>query len=227
MKKHLGYIELILIALFIPVVSQFIAQIVYKEEPTSYLEVALQSAGNSRIELEKVLRYYKENSSDSLKYKAVCFLIENMPFYAYSDGEQLENYKSYYTCLKKSPKTPQQVADSVKEAYGSMKKLDKKRDILEVDSAYLCHNIDWAFKVWQEQPWGKNISFETFCEYLLPYRIGDEPLSYWRETYYEKYNSLLDSLRMSDSLDIEDPVVAANYLISKLPDALSIWTYRA
>ena len=73
MKKHLGYIELILIALFIPVVSQFIAKIVYKEEPTSYLEVALQSAGNSRIELEKVLRYYKENSSDSLKYKAVCF----------------------------------------------------------------------------------------------------------------------------------------------------------
>lgn len=224
MKKHLGYIELILIALFISVVSQIIAKIVYKEEPTSYLEVALQSAGNSRIELEKVLRYYKENSSDSLKYKAVCFLIENMPFYAYSDGEQLKNYKSYYTCLKKSPKTPQQVADSVKEAYGSMKKLDKKRDILEVDSAYLCHNIDWAFKVWQEQPWGKNISFETFCEYLLPYRIGDEPLSYWRETYYEKYNSLLDSLRMSDSLDIEDPVVAANYLISKLPDKSHYYT---
>ena len=224
MKKHLGYIELILIALFIPVVSQSIAKIVSKEEPISSLEVALQSAGNSRIELEKVLRHYKENSSDSFKYKAVCFLIENMPFYAYSDGEQLENYKSYYTCLKKNQKTPQQVADSVKEVYGAMKELDKKRDILEIDSAYLCHNIDWAFKVWQEQPWGKNISFETFCEYLLPYRIGDEPLTYWRETYYEKYNSLLDSLRMSDSLDIEDPVVAANYLISKLPDKSYYYT---
>lgn len=54
--------------------------------------------------------------------------------------------------------------------------------------------------------------------------IGDEPLSYWRETYYEKYNSLLDSLRMSDSLDIEDPVVAANYLISKLPDKSYYYT---
>ena len=222
MKKHLGYIELILIALFIPVICQIIAKIVSKEEPISSLEVALQFAGNSRIELEKVLCYYKKNSYDSLKYKAVCFLIENMPFYAYSDGEQLENYKSYYACLKKSPKTPQQVADSVKEVYGSMKELDKKRDIIEIDSAYLCYNIDWAFKVWQEQPWGKNISFETFCEYLLPYRIGDEPLSYWREMYYEKYNSLLDSLRMSDSLDIEDPVVAANYLIGKLPDK---WCY--
>ncbi|WP_371868588.1 transglutaminase domain-containing protein [Bacteroides acidifaciens] len=195
-----------------------------KENVTS-LETVLQVAGENRQELEKVLHYYRINLADSLKYKAVCFLIENIPFYTYSDGEQLENYKSYYTWLKKSKsKTPQQVVDSIKKIYGPMKEPSKKRDIMEIDSAYLCHNIDWAFKVWQEQPWGKNISFETFCEYLLPYRIGDEPLTYWRETYYEKYNSLLDSLRMSDSLDIEDPVVAANYLISKLPDKSYYYT---
>ena len=58
-----------------------------------------------------------------------------------------------------------------------MKEPQKKHDIIEIDSAYLCHNIEWAFKVWQEQLWGKNISFETFCEYLLPYRIDDEPLA--------------------------------------------------
>lgn len=195
-----------------------------KENVTS-LETVLQVAGENRQELEKVLHYYRINLADSLKYKAVCFLIENIPFYTYSDGEQLENYKSYYTWLKKSKsKTPQQVVDSIKKIYGPMKEPSKKRDIMEIDSAYLCHNIDWAFKVWQEQPWGKNISFETFCEYLLPYRIGDEPLTYWREMYYEKYNSLLDSLRMSDSLDIEDPVVAANYLISKLPDKSYYYT---
>lgn len=50
------------------------------------------------------------------------------------------------------------------------------------------------------------------------------PLVYWREMYYAKYNSLLDTLRMSDSLDIEDPVVAANYLINKLPDKWHYYT---
>lgn len=223
--KHLGYIQLIFIVLFIMLGWQVINRMLPKEESLSFLDIALQSAGNNRKELEKVLRHYQNNSTDSLKYKAACFLIENTPFYTYSDGELLNNYKSYYTWLKKSKgKTPQQVADSIKKIYGPMKEPSKTRDIMEIDSAYLCHNIDWAFKVWQEQPWGKNISFETFCEYLLPYRIGDEPLSYWRETYYEKYNSLLDSLRMSDSLDIEDPVVAANYLISKLPDKSHYYT---
>ena len=214
----------LVIVLVIMLIGKVIINSLRKENVTS-LETVLQVAGENRQELEKVLHYYRINLADSLKYKAVCFLIENIPFYTYSDGEQLENYKSYYTWLKKSKsKTPQQVVDSIKKIYGPMKEPSKKRDIMEIDSAYLCRNIDWAFKVWQEQPWGKNISFETFCEYLLPYRIGDEPLSYWRETYYEKYNSLLDSLRMSDSLDIEDPVVAANYLISKLPDKSYYYT---
>lgn len=217
--KHWKYIQLIFILLFILFGWQIKNRIISKEENNSSLDTALQSAGSNRKELEKVLCHYRINLADSLKYKAACFLIENIPFYFYSDGEQLENYKSYYVALKKSKgRTPQQVADSIKKMFGPMKEPDKKRDLIEVDSAYLCHNIDWAFKVWQEQPWGKNISFETFCEYLLPYRIGDEPLEYWREKYYNKYNSLLDSLRMSDSLDIEDPIVAANYLISKLPD---------
>ncbi len=214
----------LVIVLVIMLIGKVIINSLRKENVTS-LETVLQVAGENRQELEKVLHYYRINLADSLKYKAVCFLIENIPFYTYSDGEQLENYKSYYVWLKTSKgKTPQEIADSVKNVYGPMKEPSKKRDIMEIDSAYLCHNIDWAFKVWQEQPWGKNISFETFCEYLLPYRIGDEPLTYWRETYYEKYNSLLDSLRMSDSLDIEDPVVAANYLISKLPDKSYYYT---
>ena len=54
----------------------------------------------NKKELQKVLHYYKKNPIDSLKYKAACFLIENMPFYIYSSGEQLENYKSYYAWTK-------------------------------------------------------------------------------------------------------------------------------
>ena len=174
----------LVIVLVIMLIGKVIINSLRKENVTS-LETVLQVAGENRQELEKVLHYYRINLADSLKYKAVCFLIENIPFYTYSDGEQLENYKSYYTWLKKSKgKTPQQVVDSIKKIYGPMKEPSKKRDIMEIDSAYLCRNIDWAFKVWQEQPWGKNISFETFCEYILPYRIVDEPLSYWRETYY-------------------------------------------
>lgn len=40
------------------------------------LSFALERAGENRRELEQVLEHYK---NDSLKYRAACFLIKNMP----------------------------------------------------------------------------------------------------------------------------------------------------
>ncbi|EKJ89183.1 hypothetical protein QR305_01137 [Bacteroides finegoldii] len=192
--------------------------IVFEDAPRTSLNIALEKAANNRMELEKVLRYYQQNPADSLKYKAACFLIENMPYYSYPVGKQLENYKLYFNWLRHYKReTPQQLSDSIRKVFGPMEHLEKRSDICEVDSAYLCHNIEWAFKVWKGQPWGKHISFSTFCEYMLPYRIDDEPLEYWREMYYNKFDSLLEPLRNSDSPDKEDPVAVANYLIQKLP----------
>ena len=49
----------------------------------SELEQALLLAGDNRAELEKVLKRYSTDPADSLKYRAACFLIENMPGYHY------------------------------------------------------------------------------------------------------------------------------------------------
>ena len=41
-----------------------------------------------------------------------------------------------------------------------------------ITAEYLIDNIDCAFDNWQKRPWNRSLSFEDFCEYLLPYRIG-------------------------------------------------------
>lgn len=189
------------------------------QELYSPLEIALIQSGSNRGELEKVLNRYRQSPGDSLKYRAACFLIENMPYYTYYEGELLDNYLTYYKVLaKKNGKERlifEEVSDSIKKEFGeySTDKLSFKHDLLEIDSAYLCHNIEWAFKVWKEQPWGKNVSFEDFCEYVLPYRIGNEKPTYWREKMYAKYNPILDSLR-STGREKEDPINAVYCLMN-------------
>lgn len=218
MKVHV-FKGLGIILLIIGTVSFFSCK--NNQELYSQLELALIQSGSNRGELEKVLNRYKQLTEDSLKYRAACFLIENMPYYNYYDGELLDNYLTYYEILaKKNGKERlvfEEVSDSIKKEFGkySTDKLSFKRDLFEVDSAYLCHNIDWAFKVWQEQPWGKNISFEDFCEYILPYRIGDEKLAYWREKMYTKYNPILDSLRSTNTAK-EDPINAVYCLMDSI-----------
>jgi len=85
------------------------------------LEAALSQAGENRVELEKVLHRYQSNPSDSLKYRAACFLIENMPSYTYYKGKLLEQYLTFFTLLQeaRSKKVyPQAMVDSIRRMYG-------------------------------------------------------------------------------------------------------------
>ena len=55
------------------------------------LEYALECAATNKGELEKVLEYYKDEPE---KYKAACFLIENMPYHYALEGEELDSLKT-------------------------------------------------------------------------------------------------------------------------------------
>ena len=117
--------------------------------------------------LQVVLDKYQD---DSLKYRAAVFLIENLPFHYSYEGEPLDDYLKLFELHGKGTMYPDKVLDSIKRACGPfhMDKLEAKSDIY-IDPVYLIENIEWAFKVWREQPWGKNVSFDDFCEFILPY----------------------------------------------------------
>ncbi|MDO4181614.1 MAG: transglutaminase domain-containing protein, partial [Bacteroidales bacterium] len=194
----------------------------FSSEQATQLELALQCSGRNRSELEKVLHHYAQ---DSLKLEAAKFLIRNMPYHGYHEGEELSKYYRYFELYSDGKHDPRQLADSLKEADGDfyMSCLSYRQDVETVDSALLVDNIDWAFKVWHEQPWGKHVCFEDFCEFVLPYRIGDELPVKWRERLYKEYNPLLDSIRTLPGA--EDPLLAAQVLMDewqKIPFHLTL-----
>lgn len=189
----------------------------------SALESALRQAGGNRAELEKVLEHYR--TSDGEKYRAACFLIENMPYQSgYEENGEWRRYLRYFSGFSSFDRSrpAQEFVDSMARADGSFSPaaLTRRGDLQTVDSAFLTAHIEWAFKVRREQPWGRHIPWRDFCEYLLPYRVGDEPLSLWREKLYRQYNPLLDSLRRSAQAD--NLQAAAQLLL----DTLRKETYR-
>lgn len=178
------------------------------------LEYALEFAGENRPELEKVLTHYKDSG---LKYDAACFLIENMPYYYAYVGDELDSVKVVQASIFYS----KYLKNSLKKKWAmfSPQQLRKVYDAKVITGDYLIENIDLAFTAWQERPWSKSVSFDEFCEWILPYRIGDEPLENWRKPYYEKYSALLDSLYQGT-----DVVVAADSVVRVL--AKKGWRYN-
>jgi hypothetical protein len=177
----------------------------------SLLEQALQLAGSNRPELEKVLQRYSTSSSDSLKYRSAVFLIENMPYYYSYKSEQLALYQNelYQTAIDNSC-TGEEAFGRLEQKYGPLNpaEFEKVYDVHVITADYLISNIEHAFKVWKEKAWGKYITFDDFCEQILPYRVKNEPLDDWREAYYNCFQPVLDSLLKDNS----DPVSAIHVL---------------
>lgn len=150
------------------------------------VDYALQEAGSNRIELEKVLSYYQ---NDSLRYEAACFLIGNMIGHFSNQGEAMDYYKEKLATRKKP--FSRDFLDSLwKETSVRYSSIDFLRsyDLEVVRSSYLIENIDRAFQAWESAPWHKEVSFEMFCRYILPYRVGDEQLvEHWRDSLIQGY----------------------------------------
>ena len=89
--------------------------------------------------------------ADSMRRKAAEYLLDGLPQQWHYDTQLLEE-----TGTKK-----------------------KVMDAEVIDADYLAENIEYAFRAW-ELPWARDVSFEDFCRYLLPYKMGNEAPERWR-----------------------------------------------
>ncbi|POY35475.1 hypothetical protein C3K47_15560 [Solitalea longa] len=60
-------------------------------------------------------------------------------------------------------------------------------DVENVKSDFIISDLNNAFVIWELSKWKHEISFETFCKYILPYRVGNEKVEDWRKYFYERY----------------------------------------
>ncbi len=149
----------------------------------SRLEQALVYSGENRGELEKVLAHYSEDEKDSLKLRAARFLIENMPGHYGMYGPAMDDYKRFidsaaadynYTMRRALYCTAYKIPEL-------MARLEPIEDIHIVTADYLIRNIDRSFEIWQYYPWCADVGFDDFCNFILPYRVMNEPLDEWKQ----------------------------------------------
>lgn len=154
-----------------------------------HVEQVLNST-NNRKELQKVIDHY-HLPEDSLKLKAAFFLIGNMDGLYSHQGSFIKSYKKI---ISKEGFRREQIiptVDSLKMVVSDP--VTVVRDMDAVTADFLINNIEMAFEAW-EKPWARHLSFNEFCEYILPYRILREPLEEWRYNLHEKFKWINDSL---------------------------------
>lgn len=161
---------------------------------TPGIKEALSKSGKNREELFQIIRHY-QNRQDTLKLKAALFLIENMTDKYYLSGYKLDEYTNFIDSIYQIKKDVYDEKECYREfiqksAYQRLP-LDTLYDLENISASYLKYIIDETFLLWKK-PWARHLTFEEFCELILPYRVGNEYPEKWHRLYQQKFKKCIN-----------------------------------
>ena len=140
---------------------------------------------------EDVLSYYKDSVPNKDKYNAALFLLENMDVHYSPRNEAIDSFYIFMDSIYSLPVQGNgfyhNMYNKAHERYGwdmAMNQINVP-DTGAVTARYLIENIDEAYSMWKSW-WADEYGFDHFCNYVLPYRMGHEPLSDWRGKYMKQ-----------------------------------------
>lgn len=182
------------------------------------LNLALNNSGDNRQELEQVLEFYSKEKSDSLKYRAAVFLIENMPYHFYR--QPISEFNKAFNTIEHYPKSElnNYRQETFKEILDSISNNSNRKqpkficDAQIVKAGYLIENIELAFRAWYKIPEDKRASFDDFCNFILPYRSSNEPLeNNSRKKLFNQYSWVYDYIDKGICLETIVDSIKANF----------------
>lgn len=151
------------------------------------LQRSLRSAKMNQSELENVLKHYSEEGDDE-KTRAAEYLIRYMGWHQSYTGDfrryraVLDSLIPDMTSVGEFNRLMGKVQDSLKRDYVI------RKDTRAIKADFLIADIDEAFAQWKNGRWAKHLTFEEFCEYLLPYKVEElQPLETWRREYQQLF----------------------------------------
>lgn len=151
-------------------------------------------SGINKVEFLNAMVSY-ESPADSLKLKALYYLITNIGShyeitYVIKDtaGNKytfpLKNYPDYFT-LNKHLRLLKEKKGGLKIEHDTI-----LPDIKNIKSSLLTVNIDTAFNSWQHPAYMQNTySFNSFLQYILPYRVANEKAEPYRNFFRTRYHT--------------------------------------
>ncbi len=89
---------------------------------------------------------------------------------------------------------------------------ERGRDTVGLDAALISANdltrdIRETLAIYEKASWRKDIPFDVFCNYVLPYRLGFEPPDNWREYFIKSF------FRTNDSLFFNKDIAHASWAV--------------
>lgn len=126
--------------------------------------------------------FNKTNTNqDTLYIKTAAFLYQHMKYHSFAGNPRLHEYVAFVNKFSGFPNAIEK--EFAAKNAGVFKEQGRVYDVNIIDTGYLRDNLERSLDVFNRTAWKKDISFDIFCNYVLSYRVADEPVEVvnWKE----------------------------------------------
>lgn len=150
---------------------------------------------------QRIIDFYKRKG-DSLKLKAAEFLVTNIPYHWSVKSNKLDQYYAGIANINEKYAYPACISefDTLYSKLGNVEDTIMVNDRDAVSEKTIINHIELAFHDWRNGAWARHLSFNDFCEYLLPYRIGNEKYEDWRIILRNEFLPFTDDIKYSEDM---------------------------
>lgn len=148
----------------------------------------LKAKGNS-YELIKTYLHY-QLSFDKEKKIAATLILNNMEGHYSYTSTAIDSFSNIIKHCDSIIQEPQM--NHIWQKLANKENIKRQQDINTINKDFLTTDIDCAISTWRKSPWKKEVNFETFCSFILPYRVMNEKAEKgWRPYLRDKYKSVI------------------------------------
>lgn len=154
---------------------------------------------NSQIEWKKVIDYFTAKG-DTIGIKATVFLMENLNTQNIKSETGLNDIDKVFLWMDSLTHSGEFSLDTMRKkwpvffnAKTKSQNNNKISSINKIPTDFIIENIEYSILAWSESMKTNDISFENFCNYILPINVHDEPLVFWRRHLFNNLLSINDS----------------------------------
>ena len=125
---------------------------------------------------DEVIAHYTR-LGDKEKLQAAKFLVENMKYHYFYESSLLADYYRQVHEVSQHYKYPVSIPhyQNIYKTLGNIGEgKEKVGDADRLTAQFLIRHIDATYADWRQGRWARHLSFDEFCEWLLPYRLGNE-----------------------------------------------------
>jgi len=178
---------------------------------------SLSLANLNRPELMKAILAF-DAPQDSTKLKALYYLLGNLPqqYTIYiSMADSTGNEVSFNPLSFPSEKAIKHYIDSLSAKNGTVRyRADSFGiDLKRVTADFLTHEVNQACAIWTGTPWSKHYTFKEFTQWILPYRVANEPLLTFRQHFLEKFADTVKELSDTKEVALTIDQIINNQLV--------------